>query len=105
MLKNLLVTGTSLLALASLAAPAAAQSRIEPNRGPAAPARTPARAPASAPAATAGSRIAVPPIAFTTRTLPNGLRVYALRDTCTANVTTQIWYDVGSKDDPAGRSG
>lgn len=35
----------------------------------------------------------------------NGLRVYALRDTKTANVTVQMWYDVGSKDDPAGRSG
>jgi zinc protease len=53
----------------------------------------------------AGPAIKVPPIAFTTRTLANGLRVYALRDTGTANVTVQMWYDVGSKDDPAGRSG
>ena len=48
---------------------------------------------------------AVPPIAYTMRTLPNGLKVYALRDTSTANVSVQMWYDVGSKDDPAGRSG
>ncbi len=47
----------------------------------------------------------VPPIAFTQRTLPNGLRVYAIRDTTTPNVSVQVWYDVGSKDDPAGRSG
>jgi zinc protease len=48
---------------------------------------------------------AVPPLAFTSRTLPNGLIVYAIRDTSTANVSVQMWYNVGSKDDPAGRSG
>ncbi|HYI49826.1 MAG TPA: pitrilysin family protein [Allosphingosinicella sp.] len=47
----------------------------------------------------------VPPLAFTTRTLRNGLVVYAIRDTSTANVSVQMWYNVGSKDDPAGRSG
>jgi zinc protease len=47
----------------------------------------------------------VPPIGYTTRTLANGLRVYSIRDTSTANVSVQMWYDVGSKDDPAGRSG
>ncbi len=51
------------------------------------------------------ARTAVPPIAFTQRTLANGLRVYAIRDTTTPNVSVQVWYDVGSKDDPAGRSG
>lgn len=48
---------------------------------------------------------AVKPIAFTERTLANGLRVYAIRDTGTANVSVQVWYDVGSKNDPVGRSG
>lgn len=48
---------------------------------------------------------AVKPIAFTERTLPNGLRVYAIRDTTTPNVAVQVWYDVGSKDDPKDRSG
>ncbi|WP_010185098.1 M16 family metallopeptidase [Sphingomonas sp. PAMC 26605] len=48
---------------------------------------------------------AIKPIAFTERTLANGLRVYAIRDTTTPNVSVQVWYDVGSKDDPAGRSG
>ena len=67
------------------------------------PGQAAAQAPAPAPAAPA--TIAVPPIGFTTRTLANGLKVYALRDTGTANVTVQMWYDVGSKDDPAGRSG
>ena len=53
----------------------------------------------TAPAAT------VAPIAFTERTLPNGLRVYAIRDAATPNVAVQVWYDVGSKDDPKDRSG
>lgn len=48
---------------------------------------------------------AVKPLDFTERTLANGLRVYAIRDTGTSNVAVQVWYDVGSKDDPAGRSG
>jgi zinc protease len=48
---------------------------------------------------------AVTPIDFTEHTLANGLRVYAIRDTGTSNVSVQVWYDVGSKDDPAGRSG
>ncbi len=55
--------------------------------------------PAAAPTAT------VAPIAFTDWTLPNGLRVYAIRDTSTPNVSVQVWYDVGSKDDPKGKSG
>lgn len=56
-----------------------------------------------APAAT--PVIEVPPIAYTERRLANGLRVIALRDTTTPNVTVQMWYDVGSKHDPEGRSG
>ncbi|PAX07766.1 M16 family metallopeptidase [Sphingomonas lenta] len=53
----------------------------------------------------APAAIAVPPLAFTERTLPNGLKVIAMRDTTTPNVTVQVWYDVGSKHDPEGRSG
>ena len=49
--------------------------------------------------------IKVAPLTYTERTLPNGLKVYAIRDTSTANVSVQVWYDVGSKDDPAGKSG
>jgi len=49
--------------------------------------------------------IKVAPLAYTERTLSNGLKVYAIRDTSTANVSVQVWYDVGSKDDPAGKSG
>ena len=49
--------------------------------------------------------VAVPPIPFTVRTLPNGLRVYAVRDPSTSTVSVQVWYGAGSKDDPQGRSG
>lgn len=48
---------------------------------------------------------AVPAIGFTQRTLPNGLRVIAIRDTKTPDVTVSMWYEVGSKHDPEGRSG
>ena len=47
----------------------------------------------------------VPPIAYSERTLPNGLRVFTAHDATTPNVTVQMWYGVGSKDDPQGRSG
>jgi len=65
----------------------------------AAPAKRTARPAATTPASP------VKPIAFTERTLANGLRVYAIRDTSTPNVSVQVWYNVGSKDDPKGRSG
>ena len=45
------------------------------------------------------------PAGFKYRVLSNGLEVYSARDTSTANVSVQVWYKVGSKDDPAGRSG
>ncbi len=62
---------------------------------------------ASAPALaqTAPAAIEVPPLGFQKRTLPNGMDVYTSRDTTTSNVTVQVWYRVGGKDDPEGRSG
>jgi zinc protease len=47
----------------------------------------------------------VPPIRYVSRTLANGLRVYALRDETSPNVSVQVWYGVGGRDDPRGRSG
>ena len=47
----------------------------------------------------------VKPLAYTERTLANGLRVYALPDKSTASVAIEVIYDVGAKNDPAGRSG
>ncbi|WP_091735244.1 M16 family metallopeptidase [Phenylobacterium immobile] len=47
----------------------------------------------------------VPPIAYKERVLANGLRVLTSLDKTTPNVSVQVWYGVGSKDDPQGRSG
>lgn len=58
-----------------------------------------------APVAAVAQAPAVPPIQYQTRTLANGLRVYSIRDPDSANVSVQVWYDVGSRDDPRGRSG
>ncbi len=58
------------------------------------------------PAATqTGTSLSIQPLQFTCKRLPNGLRVYAMPDTNTASVSVAVWYDVGSKDDPQGRSG
>lgn len=67
----------------------------------------PAAAPALAQTAPAAAlaAIVVPPLGFVERTLPNGLKVYTSRDASTSNVTVQVWYKVGAKDDPEGRSG
>ena len=46
-----------------------------------------------------------PPIAFHERTLANGLKVITSLDRSTPNVTVQVWYRVGAKNDPPGRSG
>ncbi|HAF81613.1 MAG TPA: peptidase M16, partial [Brevundimonas sp.] len=75
--------------------------------GLAAPAfAAPAAALAPAPVtAQAQQGVVVPPLGFTKRVLPNGLEVYTARNADTSNVTVQVWYKVGSKDDPAGRSG
>jgi zinc protease len=49
--------------------------------------------------------LTIPKLEPKIRTLANGLRVYALRDADTASVSVAVWYDVGSKNDPVGRSG
>jgi zinc protease len=49
--------------------------------------------------------IGVPPMEFKHFTLPNGLEVYTVEDHATPIVAVQVWYHVGSKDDPPGRSG
>jgi Predicted Zn-dependent peptidases len=53
----------------------------------------------------AGAAIVPPPLQFTHRQLANGLNVYAMPDATAGTVTVQMWYDVGGKDDPEGRSG
>lgn len=53
----------------------------------------------------AAEGVQVAPLGFTLRTLPNGLQVWTRQDASTADVTVQVWYRVGSKDDPQDRSG
>ena len=64
--------------------------------GPAVQAQTP---PASA------ASIFVPPLKYETRTLANGLKLVTVLDRSAPIVTVQVFYGVGSKDDPQGRSG
>ena len=47
----------------------------------------------------------MPQLKFTDRTLPNGLRVLSVPDHSSPTVAIQVWYHVGSKDDPQSRSG
>src|SRR6185369_15750799 len=47
----------------------------------------------------------MPQIKFTDRSLANGLRVLAAPDRSSPTVAIQVWYHVGSKDDPPNRSG
>jgi len=47
----------------------------------------------------------MPQLKFTDRTLTNGMRVLAAPDSSSPTVAIQVWYHVGSKDDPQNRSG
>src|SRR5690349_5468573 len=47
----------------------------------------------------------MPQMKFTDRTLPNGMRVLSVADSSSPTVAIQVWYHVGSKDDPQQRSG
>jgi zinc protease len=51
------------------------------------------------------AQVEVPVLKFTGRTLDNGLKVYSIEDHSNPTVAIQVWYHVGSKDDPEGRSG
>ncbi|WP_254424366.1 pitrilysin family protein [Rhodanobacter sp. C05] len=53
----------------------------------------------------AATDLNIPPIQYHQRTLPNGLQVLTVEDHASPNVAVQMWYHVGSKDDPQGRSG
>lgn len=47
----------------------------------------------------------MPRLSYRDRTLANGLRVLTVEDHSSPTVAIQVWYKVGSKDDPEGRSG
>ena len=81
MLRNMLAAGTAALALA-VTTPALADDHAD-----------------------TGPMLTAPEIEFIEWTLDNGLRVIALPDATTGTVTTSLWYEIGSKLDPEGRSG
>ena len=49
--------------------------------------------------------LTVPPLNYSQRTLSNGLQVLTLPGGGSGSVSVQVWYRVGGKDDPVGRSG
>lgn len=57
-----------------------------------------------APAA-AVSALKVPDVAYRERRLVNGLQVISIESRSSPTVSVQVWYHVGGRDDPAGRSG
>jgi len=56
-------------------------------------------------AASAFAQIKVAPLNIKERTLANGLKVVSLQDNSSPTVAIHVWYDVGGKDDPQGKSG
>jgi zinc protease len=53
----------------------------------------------------ARAQVKAPRVEFKERTLANGLRVLSAVDKSSPTVAIQVWFKVGSKDDPEGRSG
>ena len=53
----------------------------------------------------AGSAQSLPPLAFETYTLPNGLQVILHEDRSVPMVAVNVWYHVGSGDEQPGRTG
>ena len=53
----------------------------------------------------APAALGLPPLAFQQRRLANGLELLSLPMEESASVSVQLWYRVGGKNDPAGRSG
>jgi zinc protease len=54
---------------------------------------------------TAFGQTRVAPLNIKQRTLSNGMRVVTLQDNSSPTVSIHVWYDVGGKNDPEGRSG
>jgi zinc protease len=56
-------------------------------------------------AAARAPALQIAPIEYSERRLANGLQVIAAPSRASPTVSVQVWYHVGAKDDPAGRSG
>ncbi|HLA95899.1 MAG TPA: pitrilysin family protein, partial [Pyrinomonadaceae bacterium] len=50
-------------------------------------------------------QIKVAPLNIKERTLPNGLKVVSVQDSSSPTASIHVWYDVGGKNDPPGKSG
>lgn len=50
-------------------------------------------------------QVKIAPLDIKQRTLPNGMKIVSLQDNSSPTVSIHVWYQVGSKDDPPGRSG
>jgi zinc protease len=61
--------------------------------------------PAVAQSGAAATDIKVPRLDYKTTTLKNGLKVVTLEDHRAPVITLQVWYRVGSKEEPKGKSG
>jgi zinc protease len=61
--------------------------------------------PAQAQSASAQATLNIAPLKYRQRTLANGLTVLSIENHHGPTVAIQVWYHVGGKDDPAGRSG
>jgi zinc protease len=51
------------------------------------------------------AQVKVAPINFKERVLANGMRIVTYQDNSSPSVTIQVWYNVGSKNDPPKRNG
>jgi zinc protease len=54
---------------------------------------------------TALAQTRIAPLNIKQRTLANGFNIVSVQDNSSPTVAIHVWYDVGSKDDPQGRSG
>jgi zinc protease len=61
--------------------------------------------PAQAQAAPASALLKIAPLKYRQRTLDNGLTVLSIENHQSPTAAIQVWYHVGGKDDPPGRSG
>lgn len=51
------------------------------------------------------AQVKIDPLKIKQRTLPNGMKVIGVEDRSSPTVAVHVWYNVGSKDDPPGKSG
>src|SRR5215211_4571758 len=51
------------------------------------------------------AQVKVAPLNIKERVLTNGLKVVSVQDNTSPTVAIHVWYDVGGKNDPPGRSG